>query len=89
LLKKKSLKQRRDKNDDTGSERLAYHWYPINQRHHPTQIIDSDHLDIIEFSKKHAEKETSGYWGQEPDPAALNFCETYQDSRADLQKLDK
>jgi len=28
-------------------------------------------------------------WGQEPDPAALNFCETYEDSRADLKKLDK
>ena len=26
-------------------------------------------------------------WGQEPDPAALAFNETYADSRADLQKL--
>lgn len=28
-------------------------------------------------------------WGQEPDPAALAFCETYEDKRADLQKLDE
>ena len=27
-------------------------------------------------------------WGKEPDPAALAFCETYEDKRADLQKLD-
>ncbi|KAA5541851.1 hypothetical protein FYK55_16750 [Roseiconus nitratireducens] len=27
-------------------------------------------------------------WGREPDPRALAFCETYEDSRADLQKLD-
>lgn len=26
-------------------------------------------------------------WGQDPDPRALAFCETYEDSRADLEKL--
>ena len=26
-------------------------------------------------------------WGVDPDPAALAFCETYEDSRADLKKL--
>lgn len=28
-------------------------------------------------------------WGQKPDAVALTFCETYEDSRADLQKLDE
>jgi hypothetical protein len=27
-------------------------------------------------------------WGQDPDPKALAFCETYEDSRADLEKLN-
>ncbi len=27
-------------------------------------------------------------WGKSPDPGALAFCETYETSRADLQKLD-
>ena len=26
-------------------------------------------------------------WGKTPDPAALGFCETYQDKRADLEQL--
>lgn len=26
-------------------------------------------------------------WGQDPDPKALAFCKTYEDSRADLEKL--
>ncbi len=33
-------------------------------------------------------KQACQIWGQEPDPAALAFCETYEDSRADLQALD-
>jgi hypothetical protein len=28
-------------------------------------------------------------WDQPPDPAALAFCETYEDSRADLKKLSE
>lgn len=27
-------------------------------------------------------------WGKEPDPKALAFCETYEDCRADLEKID-
>ncbi len=27
-------------------------------------------------------------WGEAPDPAALAFCETYETSRADLQKIE-
>jgi hypothetical protein len=27
------------------------------------------------------------HWGKEPDPRALAFCETYEDCRADLEKL--
>ncbi len=28
-------------------------------------------------------------WGKTPDPAALSFCETYEESRADLQRLER
>ena len=28
-------------------------------------------------------------WGKTPDPEALAFCETYEDSRADLQRLER
>ena len=26
-------------------------------------------------------------WGKDPDPAAMQFCETYEDKRADLEQL--
>ncbi len=32
-------------------------------------------------------KQACENWGVAPDPAALNYCKTYEDSRADLQKL--
>jgi hypothetical protein len=32
-------------------------------------------------------REACRRWGKEPDPQALAFCETYQDTRADLEKL--
>ncbi len=34
-------------------------------------------------------KQACANWGQEPDPAALAFCQTYEDSRADLRKLSE
>ena len=32
-------------------------------------------------------KQACKNWAVEPDPAALSYCKTYEDSRADLQKL--
>ena len=32
-------------------------------------------------------KQACENWAVEPDPAALSYCKTYEDSRADLQKL--